>query len=121
MLQDNNMDQQQMEHQQQMEQQQMEQQMMQQQQMMGSTQQMPDNMTFDMKPNQTLFEKIIDESKSPIIVATLCILLCFKQVDTQVIKFIPKGLNANGEITTIGLLIKGLIAGLLFYITKKFI
>lgn len=116
------MNQQQME--QQMMQQQMEQQQMMQQQephIMDNTQMM-NNMDamYGSKP-LTLFEKIINESKSPIIVATLCTLLCFKNVDTQLIKFIPKGLNSSGEITPIGLITKGLIAGLLFYLVKKFI
>merc|ERR1711998_465577 len=107
-----------------MEQQQMmqqQQQQQQQQQMMGNNNMMGDmDHLYGSKP-QSLLERIIDETKSPIIVATLCTLLCFKNVDTQVIKFIPKGLNSSGEITPIGLIAKGLIAGILFYLVKKFI
>ena len=44
-----------------------------------------------------------------------------KQLDSSVIKFIPKALGEDGNITTIGLLIKGLVAGVLFYLAKKFI
>lgn len=124
MMQDSDMNQQQME-QQQMEQQMMQQQMMQQQQqqqhqMMGNHNMGDMDTMYNTKP-KTLVEIIIEQSKSPIIVAVLCTLLSFKNVDTQIIKFIPKGLNANGEITPIGLITKGLVAGLLFYLVKKFI
>jgi len=115
------MEQQQMMQQQMEQQQMMQQQQQQQQQMMGNNNMMGDiDQIYGSKP-QSLLERIIDESKSPIIVATLCTLLCFKNVDTQVIKFIPKGLNSSGEITPIGLIAKGLIAGILFYLVKKFI
>ena len=126
MMNEPDMSQQQME-QQQMMQQQMEHQMMQQQQqqqephIMGNPQMMSNMDTMYGSKPLTLFEKIINESKSPIIVATLCTLLCFKNVDTQLIKFIPKGLNSGGEITPVGLIAKGLIAGILFYLVKKFI
>ena len=120
------MNQQQMEQQQMMQQQMMHQQMEQQQQqhephIMDNAQMMSNMDTMYGSKPMTLFEKIINESKSPIIVATLCTLLCFKNVDIQLIKFIPRGLNSSGEITPIGLISKGLIAGILFYLVKKFI
>merc|ERR1712070_1185075 len=70
---------------------------------------------------KTLVEKILEESKGPGIVALLFIASSFKQFDGQIIKFIPKALNATGEITNIGIIIKGLMAGLLFFLLKKFI
>jgi len=109
--------------QQQMMQQQQQQQMMQQEPDMG---QMDPSLMYGGEPSQTmvqktLLERIIEESKSPIIVATLCVLVSYKGLDSQLIKFIPKGLSTTGEITTIGLIVKGLIAGILFYLVKKFI
>merc|ERR1712227_1070386 len=96
-----------------MQQQMMQEQMMQQQM---NSQMDQGNMGYDMGggPPKTLVEKILEESKGPGIVALLFIALSFKQFDGQIIKFIPKALNATGEITNIGIIIKGLMAGLLF-------
>ena len=75
------------------------------------------------KPTPETFslEMILDESKLPLVVALLVVVFNLKQLDSSVIKFIPKALGEDGNITTIGLLIKGLVAGVLFYLAKKFI
>lgn len=75
------------------------------------------------KPTPETFslEMILDETKLPLVVALLVVVFNLKQLDSSVIKFIPKALGEDGNITTIGLLIKGLVAGVLFYLAKKFI
>ena len=76
----------------------------------------------DMPVQQKTFtEKILDEMKNPLIVSVLFVLFSLKQLDTSVIKFIPKALSATGEITPIGLATKGLIVGVVFYLLKKFV
>ena len=72
-------------------------------------------------PEQLSLEMILDETKLPLIVSLLVVVFNLKQLDSSVIKFIPKALGEDGNITTIGLLIKGLAAGVFFYLAKKFI
>ncbi len=78
---------------------------------------------FTQKPNQEQIslEMILDETKLPLIVSLLVVVFNLKQLDSSVIKFIPKALGEDGNITTLGLLMKGLVAGVFFYLAKKFI
>lgn len=71
-------------------------------------------------PQQTFTEKLIEELKNPVIVSILFVIFSFKQFDQSVIKFIPKALGSTGDLTPIGLCIKGLIVGTVFYLVKKF-
>jgi hypothetical protein len=78
---------------------------------------------FTQKPSQEQFslEMILEETKLPLIVSLLVVVFNLKQLDSNVIKFIPKALGEDGNITTLGLLMKGLVAGVFFYLAKKFI
>jgi len=117
-----------------MQQQMMQQQMMQQQQ--NSQQVSPDmqqyqeqvmdpNMMFsgpgDMSINQSLTDRILDEVKNPLLVAVIFFAVNFKFLDQSLIKFVPKALSVNGDLTIIGQSIKALLAGVAFFLLKKFI
>ena len=73
----------------------------------------------DMSKN--IFDMVLEEGKLPLIVSLLVITFNIKQLDSSVIKFIPKALGEDGDITWVGLCTKGLFAGLIFYLLKKFI
>ena len=78
---------------------------------------------FTQKPSheQLSLEMILDETKLPLIVSLLVVVFNLRQLDSSVIKFIPKAIGEDGNITTLGLLLKGLVAGVFFYLAKKFI
>ena len=102
--------------QQQMEQQQMEQQQMQQ---MNMQQQMPDDEYH--QPN-SLTSSIIDQLKQPILVAVLVLLASLPFTGDLISKYVPKTIDvATGKLNMVGLLVKALLFGVLYFGTNKFI
>ena len=116
-----------------MQQQMMQQQMMQQQ---NSQQISPDmqqyqepvmdpNMMFsgpgDMNINQSFSDRILNEVKNPLLVAVIFFAVNFKFLDQSLIKLVPKALSVSGDLTIIGQSIKALLAGVAFFLLKKFI
>ena len=70
----------------------------------------------------TLTENIMEQSKEPVTVAVLYILLSHPIVTSLLNKYIKYvNIEVDGKITTTGLLIKGLIIGLFYYLVKKFL
>ena len=85
------------------------------------TQQNDFNNLYQEHEPKNLLETILEEGKLPLIVSLLVIAFNVKQLDSSVIKFIPKALGEDGNITIVGLLTKGIFAGLIYYLLKKFI
>lgn len=85
------------------------------------TQQNDFNNLYQEQEPKNLLETILEEGKLPLIVSLLVIAFNVKQLDSSVIKFIPKALGEDGNITIVGLLTKGIFAGLIYYLLKKFI
>ena len=70
----------------------------------------------------TLTETIMEQSKEPASVAIIYILLAHPIVTTFLSKYIKYiSITNEGQITTTGLLIKGFLASIIFYIVKKFL
>lgn len=105
----------------QMQQQQMQQQMEQQQmeQQMRMQQQMPDE---EYNQPTSLSSSIIEQLKQPILVAVLVLLASLPFTSDLISKYVPKTLDlATGKLNMIGLLVKALLFGVLYFGTNKFI
>uniref|UniRef100_A0A6C0CY28 Uncharacterized protein n=1 Tax=viral metagenome TaxID=1070528 RepID=A0A6C0CY28_9ZZZZ len=116
--------------QQQMAQQQMAQQQMAQQQMaqkkpylMPNGQHMPEQMmnkmgmSMPVKMDESPTEKLIRECKEPLSVLMLVVLLSMPQIDEVLVKSMPLFDN-EGSLSLVGLLVKGVIGAIIFYILK---
>ena len=103
--------------QQQMEQQQMEQQQMQQQ--MNMQQQMSED---EYNQPNSLTSSIIEQLKQPILVAVLVLLASLPFTGDLISKYVPKTIDlATGKLNMVGLLVKALLFGVLYFGTNKFI
>ena len=101
--------------QQQMEQQQMEQQQMQQMNM----QQMSED---EYNQPNSLTSSIIEQLKQPILVAVLVLLASLPFTGDLISKYVPKTIDlATGKLNMVGLLVKALLFGVLYFGTNKFI
>lgn len=69
----------------------------------------------------SLTEKIISELKGPLLVAVLVFVINLNLFDDLLVKYVPKIAGIDGGVGMIGLLIKAVIAGALFYVIKKFL
>merc|ERR1711907_446284 len=75
----------------------------------------------EMNINQSLTERIMEEVKNPLLVAVIFFAINFKFLDQSLIKLVPKALSVSGDLTIIGQSIKALLAGVAFFLLKKFI
>ncbi len=65
-------------------------------------------------------ESLMDQVKGPLIVVVLFILLNLDMVNQMMVKYIPK-ISAGGNVNMMGLVLKGVVAGLIFYLVKRFL
>lgn len=65
-------------------------------------------------------ERIISEVKEPLLVVLLVFITNFSTFNNLLIQYIPK-LGEHGELNMLGLLLKAVIAGIVFYAVKKFV
>lgn len=101
-----------MQHQMMMQQQQ--QQRMQQQRMMA--QQQPDQRSAPLE-NQSFTQKLMSEAKEPLLVSVLVLLMSSNQLQSLIAKFLP--VAAGNPL--IGLALRAVVAGVLFYLLRRFI
>ena len=66
-------------------------------------------------------DMIISEAKMPLLVMLLVFLTNFSSLNQILVKNVPKLANADGDLNMIGLVAKVLLAGLVFYIVKRFL
>lgn len=66
-------------------------------------------------------EQIISELKTPLLVVLLVFLTNFGMVNNLIAKNIPKLAESGGELNMLGTIAKALVAGILFYIVKRFL
>ncbi len=68
----------------------------------------------------TATEQIINEVKLPLLVVLLVFLTNFNQVNKLIVQNIPK-LASGGELNLLGIAVKALVAGVVFYVVKRFL
>lgn len=73
-----------------------------------------------LEEKKSLTDLILSQAKSPLLVSIIYFLLSMDLMKPLLSK-IPNAINELGNITTIGLIVKSLIAGVIFYISNKFI
>ena len=101
---------------------QMEAQMQQMQQMQLMQQNQMDMGMPETVSNQTMTQKIIEQVKNPLIVAIICIALSLPMTSSLIVKYVPKTADAvTGNINILGLVLKGIVAGLIYFGLIKFI
>ena len=113
--------------QQQMAQQQMAQQQMAQQQMANGGQRMPNGqmmqdkmgMPVPVPPTESGMEKLLKDVKDPIAVVMLVLMFCLPQVD-ELLKNNIASFNNDGTLSMMGVLLKSVLAGALFYFIKMY-
>ena len=94
--------------------QQQQQQMMQQQMQMEQEHNEMPNQVATTTTSKTFTEKIMNQIKSPVIVAAIFLLLSLAPTK-QLLQKIPKALNETGNVTFVGSAVTALIAGILFF------
>ena len=67
------------------------------------------------------YSEIASELKTPILVALLFFVLSLPFVSVLMSHYLPSLVKATGELTTVGLLIKSLLAGALFWVLHRII
>jgi len=76
----------------------------------------------DIEDDTSIFDILWYEFKGPILVAILCILFTFNSFDSIFEKFIPfLWSNDNNSINYIGLVIKAILFGVIYFIVNKYI
>ena len=71
---------------------------------------------------QPLYQKIIDELKNPLVVTLIVFLLSLPMTSEFITKYVPKTADiVTNNINMLGLLLKSIIAGLLYYGLKHFL
>ena len=67
---------------------------------------------------QNIINNLLKNSREAGAVAGITLLLSFPAVNTFLLKYLPQAFN-EGEINTIGLIVKALLAGVIFILVKK--
>jgi len=62
-----------------------------------------------------------DELKQPLLVAIILFVMTLPAVHLLVSHYVPKLLNPGGSFTTVGLLVRALVGGALFWILQRVI
>lgn len=65
-------------------------------------------------------EQLMEELKEPLLVVLLVLLANLEVVNSFLVKNLPKVLIANGELNLWGLVVKATLAGVLFYVVRRF-
>ena len=70
---------------------------------------------------KNILSNLRDQIKGPIIVIVLFLVLNHSIVNKYLVKFIPKIGNGSGGMNMKGLILKSLLAGIIFYLLNTFI
>ena len=73
------------------------------------------------KPQRSLIRTIWRETKWPLLVLALFIVFSLQIVDKSLVKIIPKLARESGSLSVFGLLLKGLVLSIFFFILTKLI
>jgi len=80
-----------------------------------------DPIRYDMPSEVSMLDRIKEESKRPIMVSSIFILLSLPQVRNLLVKIIPQKDILTNNIQIITTTILGLISGLMYYISNKYL
>ncbi len=72
-------------------------------------------------PSFSVSDMVMTEIRAPIVVALLVIIFQLPMINTMMVKFLPQVLSATGDMTILGVTLKGVMAGLLFYAANMFL
>ena len=76
---------------------------------------------YDMPSEVSMLDRIKEESKSPIMVSSIIILLSLPQVRNLLVKIIPQKDILTNNIQIITTTILGLLSGLIYYFSNKYL
>lgn len=67
----------------------------------------------------TLVQKLINESKDPLLVLVLYAVFGLPLLDNLLMKYIPRVITTSGRVGFAGVMLKGILLTIAFYIVKK--
>ena len=70
---------------------------------------------------ETLVQTILREVREPLVVIVLYVLTNLPMLDKLITKNIPKNMTNTGGVNIIGVSLKAVVVGIVFYIIKKFL
>ena len=70
---------------------------------------------------ETLVQTILREVREPLVVIALYVLTNLPMLDKLITKNIPKTMTNTGSVNIIGVSLKAVVVGIVFYIIKKFL
>ena len=82
----------------------------------------PDAMSYyGPKETANMTSMMIQEAKEPLIVAAVALLAQMGLLNGVVGKYVPGSFGEDGDVTMTGMIVKGLVAGVLFYVIRRFL
>lgn len=72
------------------------------------------------KPTVSYTDRILYEAKLPLFVVILVFVMCLQPLDNLIIQYVPK-LASGSSLSFIGIAVKALVAGILFYIVNSYV
>ena len=79
-----------------------------------------DPIPLNLTDSEDLNKILLVELKRPLIIIALCIAFSLPALNKTLLNFIPKLATENGDMSLIGIIVKAILVGILFYITDKF-
>ena len=67
----------------------------------------------------SMMQTVLENSKDPVSVVLLAFIMNLPVVENILVKYVPKIVNVSGGMNYLGMLLKAVIIGLLFFTTKK--
>ena len=81
----------------------------------------PVTITFwDDKSNLTFKQRILEYVRQPAIVFAICVILTVPQFNRILARFIPRLLHESGHFNMYGILFKGLLGAIFFFVANYF-
>ena len=71
------------------------------------------------EPTPSMMQNILENAKDPASVVLLAFVMNLPMVENILIKYVPKIVNNLGQMNYLGMLLKAVIIGVLFFTTKK--
>jgi len=68
---------------------------------------------------QKIMNNVLDNSKEASVVSAITLFLSLPAVNAILLKYIPRMMSSDGQISTSGIIIKALLAGVVFFLVRK--
>ncbi len=75
--------------------------------------------TYEEAPKKNLYARILDEAKTPLIVALLFFVISLPAVNVLVAHYLPSLILPTGALNMVGLVGKALLAGIAFWVLQR--